>query len=533
MKRLILTISLLVAMFFNPLNAQVKKAVVKPKGKVESVKEPVFSKTDFFSQTPDGAVQIINDELKKLQITLKDIQETATYEYDVKGKKLNSMATTSRRLIFDKGLNASVVADKGDNITEISLELSTGNVKQFKSIKKMLGFAGWAVIGQTESDTTFRNGNLVGTSFSYLALNEDGEQTNQLVLALSMKRVGLYNYVPKEVRPFNAQDLSVYDNPDDIGYAIIEFMKKMGINLLYQDREQSFAMDGELSGYSRSYYFSNSVFVTINTSALWRLKSIDLTCKDPITFSRLKKNTGILQWPKTGSNTESNSDFYALNHIRCSVYSSAKYMLFDVKPLETDLSGRLENTKAPGFDDLASLYQSGPKEQVIRTISNNYVNGLKHDEVLKKWVSDPLADKLKFYFKPPNTPIAVCIFDYNVSLKDNNSTAMYLYSKDAQYLKNLLSQYQNSSFSSKYIYLIKMDGKVVQSPMDFDEIWFLDRSVRMQQLAMQEQKQADAARQKEQERLDEIEREKQKAARSMETLNKLGDFLLKTPKKKP
>ncbi|MNV84508.1 hypothetical protein D3C71_1783860 [compost metagenome] len=122
MKKLILTISLLVVVFFNHLNAQVKKTVAaKPKGRLEVVKEPVFSKIDFFSQTPEGAVQILNDELKKLQITLKDIQETTSYEYDVKGKKLNSVATSSRRLIFDKGLNSSIVADKGDNITEISL----------------------------------------------------------------------------------------------------------------------------------------------------------------------------------------------------------------------------------------------------------------------------------------------------------------------------------------------------------------------------------------------------------------------------
>ncbi|MNV85103.1 hypothetical protein D3C71_1790300 [compost metagenome] len=109
---------------------------------------------------------------------------------------------------------------------------------------------------------------------------------------------------------------------------------------------------------------------------------------------------------------------------------------------------------------------------------------------------------------------------------------MYLYSKDTQYLKNLLSQYQRSNLSSKYIYLIKMNDKLVEPSMDFDEIWFLDRSVRMQQLALQEQQQAEIARRKEQERLDDIQREKQKAARSMETLNKLGEFLL-APKKKP
>lgn len=532
MKKRVLISVLLVALFFNHLNAQVKKAVAKPKGKPEAAKEPVFNKTDFFSQTPDGAVQIFNDELKKLQIVLKDIQETTTYDYDSKGKKLNSIASTSRRLIFDKGLNASIVADKNDYITEISLELANGNGKYFKSIKKMLSLTGWPVIALNESDTTFRNGNLVATTFSYKTLDEDGEETGKNGFALSMKRISPYAYVPKEIRQFDPQDIIVHDNAGDVGYAMVEFMKKIGVNLLYQDYEQSFATEGELSGYSRNYSFSNSVLVTISTSALRKMSRIELTCKDPITFSRLKKALGIQQWTKIGNDPEIGADYYEFKNIRCNVYSSAKFIWLDIKPLEEDMSSRLENTKTPGFDDLAALYQSGPAEQVIKKITNNYVNGIKYDNGLKKWVPDPLVDKLKFYFKTPSSPVAVCIFNYKVSLNDNNSLSMYLYSKDTQYLKDILSQYQNSPSRSKYVYMTKKDNLIVEQTGDFDEIWFMDRAVRAQQLAGQEQQQAEIARRKEQERLDAIALEKQKAARSMETLNKLGDFL-KTPRKKP
>ena len=532
MKKLVLISVLLVAVFFNHLNAQVKKSVAKPKAKLEAAKEPVFSKIDFFSQTPDGAVQIFNDELKKLQIVLRDIQETTTYDYDAKGKKLKSIAATSRRLIFDKGLNASIVADKNDYITEISLELSNGNGRYFKEIKKMLGLTAWPVIDLNESDTTFRNGNLVAMTSSYKALNEDGDETGKSGLALSMKRISLYAYVPKELRLFDAQDIIVHDNAEDVGYSVVEFMKKIGVNLLYQDYEQTFAIEGELSGYSRNYQFSNSVFVTITTSALRKMNRIELTCKDPITFSKLKKALGIQQWAKIGTDAEIGADYYEFKNIRCNLYSSAKFIWLEIKPLEEDMPSRLENTKTPGFDDLAALYQSGPEEQVIKAITGNYVNGIKYDDGLKKWVADPLADKLKFYFKAPNAPVAVCIFNYKVSVNDNNSLTMYLYSRDTQYLKDILSQYQNSASRSKYIYMVKKDNVIVEQTGDFDEIWFMDRAVRAQQLAGQEQQKAEIARKKEQERLDAIEQEKQKAARSMETLNKLGDFL-KAPRKKP
>ncbi|WP_124587268.1 hypothetical protein [Pedobacter sp. KBW06] len=532
MKKLVLVGVLLGVVFFNHLNAQVKKTAAKPKGKPEVTKEPVLNKIDFFSQTPDGVVQIFNDELKKLQIVLRDIQETTTYDYDAKGKKLRSIASTSKRLIFDKALNASVVADKNDYITEISLELNNGNGRHFKAIKKMLGLIAWPVIAQNETDTTFRNGNLVATTFSYKTLNEDGDETGKNGLALSIKRISPYAYVPKELRLFDPQDIIVHDNAEDVGYAVVEFMKKIGLNLLYQDYELSFAMEGELSGYSRNYQFSNSLLVTITTSALRKMNRIELTCKDPITFSKLKKALGIQQWTKTGSNPELGADFYESKNIHCNVYSSAKFIWLEIKPLEDDMTSRLENTKTPGFDNLAALYQSGSPEQVIKTITGNYVNGIKYDNGLKKWVSDPLADKLKFYFKTPNAPVAVCIFNYKVSLNDNNSLAMYLYSRDIQYLKDILSQYQNSPSRSKYVYMIKKDNNIVEQPSDFDEIWFMDRAVRAQQLAGQEQQQAETARRKEQERLEAIEQEKQKAARSMETLNKLGDFL-KTPRKKP
>ena len=182
----------------------------------------------------------------------------------------------------------------------------------------------------------------------------------------------------------------------------------------------------------------------------------------------------------------------------------------------------------PSFDSLAGLYQSGTEQEVGKSITENYLNGIKYDNAAKKWVSDP-QKKCLFYFKTPNSGMTTCQFNFNVTT-DNNWT-IYLYSIDSEFLQNVLAEYQKSKHKNNYVYVLRSNGTEVEMSTKYDEILFMDRAARSQQIAQYKQQQADLARQKEQERLEAIEREKQRAAQSAETLNKLGDFIKNYGKK--
>jgi hypothetical protein len=527
MKKIVLTSILMAIIFINPLNAQVKKAITKPKAPLAAVKEPVFNKIDFFNQTPDNAIQLLSDELGKLKIVLQDLEDEPLYDYDATGKRLNTIVATTRKLVFDKEITVNLTSDKADQLTNITFESRSGNAKHFKAIKKMLGFSTWPIVSKSLSDTIFRSGNKIAYSSTIADYDEDGELSHYALIT-SMAQAEPYVYVPKENKPFDAQQLNVNLNGDDVGYALVELMKGMGETLLNKEFNLPIVSNNELQSYTCNYNFSHSITISINTTVSRKLKGIDIGCKDPITASKIKKSLGILQWTKTGGDEESKAAYYTHNNISCYLYNGGKFILFEVKPLETDWPSRLENTRMPDFDGLASLYQSGTEQETGRLITERYLNGIKYDNTAKKWVSDPQR-KCNFYYKTPKANMTNCQFNYNVTV-DNNWT-IYLYSIDTEYLQKILAEYQKSKHKNNYVYILRMDNQEVELPNKFNEILFMDRAARSQQIAQYQQQQAELARQKEQQRLDAIERDRQRAAQSAETLNKLGDFIKNYGKK--
>lgn len=254
MKKIVLTGILLGAAVFScQLNAQVKKVTPKPKAAVAAAKEPVLSKIDFFNLAPDDAVQILHDELRKINIKLQDINEDLTYAY-VSGKKTD-VRYTVRRLDFDNQFSANITSNAKDLITEVSFSINDASIKHVKNIKRMLGYSSWPSISVTDIDTIYRSGDMIASSLGYTSRNDAGKITGQS-LNLFVKKIVPYTYVPKNRKPFDPKNLSVHDYDQDLGYEIVDFMKNLGINLLYKDRETtSTDEDDGLEGYGCIYYF--------------------------------------------------------------------------------------------------------------------------------------------------------------------------------------------------------------------------------------------------------------------------------------
>lgn len=520
------------AIFCRQSNAQGKKTVAKARTSTRQTapadKAPLLHKINFFSLTPDNAIQTLNDEFKKIKITLKDIREGSSYYYDATGKKGNILSNT-RTLIFDNKMQVGVVSDEDDVIKEISFSLFSGNGKQLKAVKTMLAYNSWPQVALAENDTTYRNGNMLVNSSSYISRNDKGEFISESFQIL-MKQVSPYTYVPKNFKAFDPTTLNVYNNSEDVAYAIVDAMKKQGINLLYKDENLPVTSEEGLSNYSCDYKFSHGVCLTINTSVARKLKFIFIDCNDPITFSRLKKTFGILQWQKAehGEYDDADDDCYKHDNVTAVISPSGKDIVFRINPLVGDTQTRLENTVAPSFDDLVNLYMSGTPDEVAKSIGNTYMNQIKVDTVRNKLVHDPVGDKFDFYYSTSYNSHGRCRFNYN-NPDFYKSTRFYVGSVDLAYMKTLMSQYLASKFRSKYIYMMKLDGKVVTFPSDFDQIWFRDKAVIEQETAQaQAEKQRqdeEVARRKEQDRLNAIEKQKKRDAQSAATLKIMEGIL--------
>lgn len=531
MKNIILTgILLCAAVFSCQLNAQVKKAVAKPKATTSAAKGPVFNKIDFFALAPDDAVQILNDEFKKIRIVLNDIREEPTYYY-VSGKK-TTLQSTFRRLDFGSDFSANITSDERDQITDVSFSLSSGALKHIKNIKKMLGYSSWPAISVTDLDTTYRSGNMIANSSGFINRNDAGKIVGHSV-DITVKKIRPYTYVSKSPKQFDPQNLSVHDNDLDMGYSIVDLMKRLGINLLYRDAEMPvLGDDDKLLGYSCVYYFDKSVWVSVNTSAMRRPDRIYMQCQDPITFSKLKKSLGILQWPEgKGDEEDDSSDYYEYKNVVSSIHSPSKGISISISPLPEDVATRLEYTSAPTFDELLELYKSGTPEEVVKTFTNSYVTMVEYD-ASGNLVPNSSADKFTFFYKTPNNMTARCTFNYDRPTFQKG-TEIYVGSSDIAYMQVLMSQYQKNG--AKHYYQINMKGAAAKYPGDFDQIWFLNKAVydveAAKTLAEKQQKEAELARVKEKERQEAIAREKERAARSAETLNKLGEFIKNYGKK--
>jgi hypothetical protein len=531
MRKIVLTGILLGAAVFScQLNAQVKKAPAKPKTAVAAVKGPVLSKIDFFNLAPDDAVQILHDELRKIDIKLKDINEDLTYAY-VSGKKTD-VRYTVRRLDFDNQFSANITSNAKDLITEVSFSINDASIKHAKNIKRMLGYSSWPAISVTDIDTIYRSGDMIASSLGYTSKNDAGKITGQS-LNLFVKKIAPYTYVPKNPKQFDPKNLSVHDYDQELGYEIVDFMKNLGINLLYKDRETTSAdEDDGLEGYGCIYYFDKSVWVSLGTNKERDPDDIYIQCYDPITFSKLKKALGVLQWPESkGHDNESGADYYEYKNIISAVHSSSKSISFSISPLEEDVSTRLKYTKTPTFNELVELYKSGKPDEVAQLIASNYVTMVEYDKT-NKLVPNSSADKLTFFFITPNNKTARGVFMYN-DPKFQKGTEIYVGSSDLLYMKDLMSQYIKST--SDYNHQMNLNGTRVKYPSEFDQIWFLNKQVYDQEVAKtqaeKQQQEAELARIKERDRLEAIEKEKERAARSAETLNKLSDFLKNYGKK--
>ena len=533
MKKIVLTGILLGAAAFScQLNAQVKKAIAKPKAAVAAIKGPVLNKIDFFDLAPDDAVQILNDELKKVKILLTDITEEPSYFYDNAGKK-TTLRSTFRRLDFEKDFSARIISDDEEQITNVAFSLNNSTLKHFKNVKKMLGYSIWPTISVTDTDTIYRSGNMIASSSGFISHDDAGKITSQSI-EVSVRKINPYTFVPKNPKQFDSQNLSVHDDAGDLGYAMVDLMKRLGVNLLYKEDDiAKVDEDDGLEGYICSYNFDKSVWVSINTTNTRRPERIYIQCQDPITFSRVKKSLGFLQWPeaKGSAYDDPDADYYSHKNVVITVQPASKGISIAISPLLEDVATRLEYTFTPTFDELVKLYRSGTPEQVAQSIAASYVTMVEYDNT-NKLVPNSSADKLTFFYKTPNNKTARCTFMYN-DPKFQKGTEIYVGSSDRIYMKELMSQYIKANSNQNH--QINLNGTRVKYPSDFDQIWLLNKTTYDQEvarsLAEKQQQEAELARIKERERLEAIEKEKERAARSAETLNKLADFLKNSGKK--
>lgn len=529
MRTLIIAILLGLVTFVSPINAQIKKPVVKPKTTLAKV--PAINTIDVFNESSDDATQILSDELKKLNVILDDIEEYHFYKYDEHGKKLNTINNSVKKLIFNKGITAYIHINNIDAIKEVSFSIE--DKKYNKNIKKLLGYANWPTVARSEKDTTFKSGYFIVNTNTISQEDEDGKKVGD-AYTIAMKQISPYLFKPSKIMGFEAKALTVHDNVDDIGYAIVELMKKQGIGLLYKEDELPASNNDGLLNYYTTYNFVNGITVDINTNKKRMLSEINFACNNPIVFIKLKRELKILEFEHTGSDAENSLEYYQYKNVNSTVFSKQKAINFYVLPVIEDVETRYQNTEPISAENLVNLYLKNDSTTIKTHISNNYVNNANVDWINMKMTYNMLAPDFGFYFKSPADSISYVEYEYKLS--DTWSRIIYFSTRDKFYyekIKTELTQIANAPGSEIIINFSDTPYAITRMPYISIFSKAQDEKVKQkkQLLAQQkEQERQELLARQQQQREEQVERDRlkaEKAAKSAADIQKVGDALIK------
>lgn len=429
MKKLIIFIFLLAFLSkVNSLKAQIKKVIAKPKPvavAVALVPKEEIKKIDFFDKTPEDLIQVLNDEFKKAGLTIKDINDFITYKYDAKGKSTKQPISTLKTISFNKDATVIYVnTDSAEKVSDISF--TTKNYKYFKQIKKLVGCQSWSLVASNETDTTLKSGNL------YANISKD---TANIQYNLSLKKSIGNNFTSNQTVPFNAANLSLENNANDLGNGIIAVMKLIGLDFLYKSNNVPIVSEKQFMFYSTRFNFTNFASVDINTSATNKNQSIVFSVTDAVIFYKLKKALNVTQWQSKPNGTNDGTETYSLNNIDCSVNSKDKIIIYTVNPLVTDIKTRYENTIPIDAENLVNLYLKNDSATVKKIIQSTYVNLVDVDWQSRKIKYNPIADPFDFYFKSPAD--SLCYVSYEYKLSNTHSRIIYFATKDFAYFDKI------------------------------------------------------------------------------------------------
>lgn len=523
---------LIIALLINmQVNAQVKKPIVKAKTITALPKVVAINKINLFDLSADEATETLSNELKKLSIVLEDIEEYQTYNYDENGKKLNTINNTVKKLIFNKGLTSFIATNNIDVIKEISFVIN--DAKYNRSIKTLLGYNNWQAVFQSENDTTFKSGYFIVNTNKNSVEDETGKKTGEH-FSIAMKQITPYTYKPSKVNDFIPKTLTVHDNADDVGYSIVELMKKQGLIFLYKSDIYSLTDDNKFLNYNTTYHFANGISLDINTNVKNKLLNISFNLNNPLAFIKLKKEFKILEFEHTGNDTENNIEYYKYNNISSTIFPKQKAIIFYISPAVEDIKTRYQNTAAISGEDLVNMYLKNDSSILKNIIAQNYVNKVDIDWKSRKMTYNEKENDFDFLFKSPSDSISFVSYEYKLS--NTWSRIIYFSTRDKVYyekMKTELTQIANKPESE--ISINFSDIPYAATGMQYISIFSKAQEQKVQEnkrlLAQQrEQERQELLARQQQQREEQAERDRlkaEKAAKSAADIQRVGDALLK------
>ncbi|RYU86923.1 hypothetical protein EWM62_17385 [Mucilaginibacter terrigena] len=515
MKKILFIAALLSIAFNNQLRAQVK-APVKKKVAIA----PASRSIDFFNMNGDDAVQVLNDEFKKLKIVLTGLDERPIYDFNFGSNDKIDEIGTEHRLYFSKGLSARVTEFSADKrISKLLFFIS--DEKQYTEIKKLLGFAAWKILNEGNNDTTYRNGNIFANIVSAEGV-EDKKPVMYYSITAEVAKQG-DTYSPESSQAFDVSNLALNHKSDDVINQAINFVKKLGYTFFYKSMESHFVdrKTGKRYGSESTAYFSKSLSIQFSVNKLWSVNEIVFRSTDLIAFSKLKKAFNLSAWTYNGTLGNGSINSYTNKNIDCEVDGSAPKIIFTIHPELNDIDTRLKLAPTPTLADLIKLHNSGTEKEVAKNITKTYLNKISYNESLKRYTFDTTASDFYFYFlSPTNTLVQVYL---KIPLTTDFTAPFFVNSSDKAYLKSLADEFDASEYTQYY-------SKVL-----------LENQFRIHDNNVEATRKRVEAERMEQARLSELEIERQnaekerlkaeKAARLNESLNKINDALRQMIKK--
>lgn len=429
-----------------------KPAVVTLKPKITAQAVALKARTrpvaiNFFEMNADVLSELLAEKFKPEGIILDDIEDRVEFAYDKSGKATTTVNHSTKVLKFSKSIVANITSDAKDIVYKISFEMASNNLQRYQLIKDLCGIEKWDKVFIGERDTIYSNEN--SYAFASLFYMEDDLGESKPAYSVQVENVLPYTFQPTNTNEFTLDSLYLTDNPNDVGYGIIQLFQKLGVRFLYKERKAPRGFTGEvLERYSTGYVFENGVSAAVDTSPADLTTGISFLTPNPFLFSKLKKALNLIQWKSNGRNEEFNIDYLVKNNLICNMRSNEKSLYFLINPLQEDIKTRYRLTKPQTLEELLALYNSGTPEEVTELISEQFLNHIKADWEAKTVEYDAQGDPLYFCFKSPNDSLVQVKFVYD--LTKNWTAPVVIYTFDYAYLDALKEDYKKLNLESTY-----------------------------------------------------------------------------------
>jgi hypothetical protein len=176
-------------------NAQVKKQSLRPAAKKEVGQVSQTTSINFFDKNADDVAQLLSDQLKKSNITLTDIADETTYDYDEKGEKTTKVFENVKILTFSNSIRAYINANNKDEVDQVRFSINNNNRKDYLAIKKLLNIPTMQKIVEADNDTTYKSNDTYASINSRKTEAKDNEPASTSY-SLSVMKTTTYDYSP-------------------------------------------------------------------------------------------------------------------------------------------------------------------------------------------------------------------------------------------------------------------------------------------------------------------------------------------------